>query len=88
MSIAFDLVCLHVLFNIPCAALLSVIISVAGCGCPNSSRVCLIGTAYFAFMKTAAISASAADDTTFFIILATTCIAPLFFMELSLLPRK
>ena len=69
MSIALERNCLHVLFNIPVAVELSVTILVAPCECPISSNVKRSGTASFAVMKMPAISASAADDTTFLIIL-------------------
>ena len=78
MSIDFDALCLTVSI-IPSAVLLSVLIGVAGCGCPNSSKVVRIGTASFTFMYNykAPHSASAADCITDLIIFANIYIAPL-----------
>ena len=78
MSIDLVAFCFTVLFIIPSAAvLLSVLIGVAGCGCPNSSHVGRIGTASFAFMYKAPHSASAADCITALITFAKMKIAPL-----------
>ena len=69
---AFDLFWLTLSFRMPWAVELSVQIEVAGCLCPSSLRVLMSGTAWVAFMKRAAISASAALEHTFFMILANT----------------
>jgi hypothetical protein len=61
-----DLFCLIVSFKIPSAVGLSVLHGVAGCVCPNSVRVDLIGAPLWAFWKQAPTSDSAADATTFF----------------------
>ena len=61
----------------PHAVVLSVCIGVAGCGCPNSSHVTRNGANSCAFMYSAPISASAADDITDFITFAMTAIGPL-----------
>ena len=73
---------------IPAAVLLSVCIGVAGCGCPSSSRVTLNGNMSCAFINNDPISASAADDITDFIILASTYIGAFKIFDLpSLLPK-
>jgi hypothetical protein len=61
----------------PVAVLLSVSIGVEGCLCPNSSNVVLRTAPSFALMKTAPISASAAEDITCLRTLLTIKIAPL-----------
>ena len=79
MSIDFDC-CFYftILFIFPSAVLLSILIGVADCGCPNSSNVILIGTASFAFLYNPPHSASAADCMTDLIIFANNVnIAPL-----------
>ena len=61
----------------PSAVLLSVLIGVAGCGCPNSLQVICSGSISCAFMNSAPISDSAADDITDFIIFAMMDMVPL-----------
>ena len=60
----------------PLAVLLSVYISVAGCGCPNYSHVTGSGSSCLAFIYKAPISASPADDITLFIFFAIIDIGP------------
>ena len=73
----------------PLAVLLSVHSGVGGCGCPSSVSVTLSGSASFAFMNNAAISASAADAMTCLITFARIVIGPLWICLLLLrLPRK
>jgi hypothetical protein len=59
----------------PVAVVLSVSISVGGCLCPNSSKVVRRTAPSLAFMKTASISALAAEDITFLRTLLTIKIA-------------
>ena len=61
----------------PSAVLLSVLIGVAGCRCPNSLQVIRSGSISRAFMNSAPISDSAADDITDFIIFAMMDMVPL-----------
>ena len=61
----------------PSAVLLSVLIGVAGCGCPTSLLVIRNGSMSCAFMNIAPTSDSAADDITDLIIFAMTDIDPL-----------
>jgi hypothetical protein len=72
----------------PVAAVLSVSIVVGGLGCPNSSNVVRRTAPSLAFIKTAPISASAAEDITRLRTLLMIKIAPLvsFFSLLVLLP--
>ena len=73
----------------PSAVLLSVLIGVAGCGCPNSSQVIRSGSISRAFINMAPTSDSAADDITdLIIIFAMTDMDPLMICTLFLLlPR-
>ena len=72
----------------PSAVLLSVLIGVAGCGCPSSSHVIRSGSISRAFINMAPTSDSAADDITDFIIFAMTDMDPLMMCLLFLLlPR-
>ena len=66
------------LFTTPSADVLSVCISIGGWGCHIFSRRYLSRIAYFALMKRAPSSASAADDMTAFMIFATLIMSPLF----------
>ena len=68
----------------PYAVELSVQIGVGGCLCPSSFRVLMSGIAWVAFMKRAAISASAALEQTFFVISAMTATDPLSLEPLEL----
>jgi hypothetical protein len=77
ISMALDLFCLIVSFKIPKAVDLSVLKGVAGCVCPNSVRVTLIGDPLCAFWKQAPTSDSAADATNFFMTEAAFRIEPL-----------
>mmetsp|Transcript_53885 Transcript_53885/g.60207 ORF Transcript_53885/g.60207 Transcript_53885/m.60207 type:complete len:80 (-) Transcript_53885:507-746(-) len=74
MPIALLLLCLIVPFMIPLAVLLSVRSDVAGCLCASSSAVTQSGTISCAAWYNDSTSASAADATTSFIILAMTMI--------------
>ena len=74
------------LFKIPSEVQLSVISSVLGCLWPISSYATQSGNVSRVFMKSAAISASDTDDTTFLMIFAKIRIDP-FICCLSLLPR-
>jgi hypothetical protein len=67
---------------------LSVSIGVGGCGCPNSSNVVQSTAPSLAFIKTAPIYASAAEDITCLRTLLMIKIAPLvsFLLVLVLLP--
>jgi hypothetical protein len=76
MSIAFVRFCLIVPLLYPVAVVLSVSIGVGGCLCPSSSNVVLRTAPSFVLMKTAPISASAAEDITCFRTLLTIKIAP------------
>ena len=88
MSMALLLACFKVPLMMPLAVLLSVLIGVGGCGCPSSAHVTRSGSSSRAFMYSAAISASAADDTTIFIIFAMIDIGPLMICcLLELLPK-
>ena len=72
----------------PSAVLLSVLIGVAGCGCPSSSQVIRNGSISRAFINMAPTSDSAADDITDLIIFAMTDMDPLMICTLLLLlPR-
>ena len=62
---------------IPLVVLLSVRMGVGGCAWPNSISVFRMGMLCLAFKKSAAISASAAEDITFLMILAMTEMDPL-----------
>jgi hypothetical protein len=73
---AFVRFCLIVPLLYPVAVVLSVSTGVGGCLCPNSSNVVLRTAPSFAFMKTAPIYASAADDITCLSTLLTIKIAP------------
>jgi hypothetical protein len=70
------LFCLILPLLYPVAVVLSVSIGVGGCLCPNSSNVVLRKAPSFAFMNTAPIYASAADDITCFRTLLTIKMAP------------
>ena len=61
---------LIVLFIIPFAVLLSVLIGTGHCLCPSSSNVVMCGTAFCALIYELPHSASAADDITAFMIFA------------------
>jgi hypothetical protein len=73
---AFVRFCFIVPLLYPVAVVLSVSIGVGGCGCPNSSNVVRRTAPYLEFMKTAPISASAAEDITFLRNLLMIKIAP------------
>jgi hypothetical protein len=90
MSMAFVRFCLIVPLLYPVAVVLSVFSGVGGCLCPNSSNVVLRTAPYFAFMKTAPFSASAADDITCLSTLLTIKMAPFvsFLSFLTVLPCK
>jgi hypothetical protein len=77
MSMAFVCFCLIVPLLYLVAVVLSISIGVGGCLCPNSSSVVLRTDPSFAFMKTAPIYASAAEDITCLRTLLTIKIAPL-----------
>ena len=70
----------------PLAVLLSVIILVAGCEWPISTSAVQSGIAILALRNSAAISASAADDIMFFVIVVGYKIEPLIILS-SLLPK-
>ena len=72
----------------PRAVVLSVWIGVGGCTWPISSAVILAGMACLELMKSAPISASAADDTTDLMICAIFSTALLFFGSLELSDMK
>ena len=78
MSIAFVRRGWMLFVTTECAAELSVCMGVLGCGCPNSSRVFLAGTASLAFMYIAPISASHAEDITARMICHNVSTGPLF----------
>ena len=61
----------------PSAVLLSVLIGVAGCGCPNTLHIIHSGSISRAFMNIAPNSDSAADDITDLIFFAITDMDPL-----------
>ena len=65
--------------RMPWEVLLSVLIVVGGCGCPNSFNIVLIGTAILALWKTPIVSASAAEDMTLRIVLHSVWMGPLGF---------
>jgi hypothetical protein len=73
---AFVRFCFIVPLLYPVAVVLSVSIGVGGCLCPNSSNVVLRTAPSLAFIKTAPISASAAEDITFLRTLLMIKIAP------------
>ena len=77
MSIALVLRCFMVSHANPLAHSLSVVICVVPCGHPISSKELRIGQASCPLTKVAAISASAAEATVTFKMLATMCIGPL-----------
>ena len=62
MSIALDRSCSMVSLAIPDAVLLSVVIGVAGCGCPSSAGGTRIGQASFPLWNNVPSSASAASE--------------------------
>jgi hypothetical protein len=76
MSVAFVRFCLIVPLMYPVVVVLSVSIGVGGFSFPNSSNVVPRTAPYFAFMKTAPASASAADDITCLSTLPMIKIAP------------
>jgi hypothetical protein len=88
MSIAFVRFCFIVPLLYPVAVVLSVSNGVGGCGCPNYSNVVRRTAPYLAFIKTAPISASAAEDITCLRIVLMIKIAPLVSLlaVLTLLP--
>ena len=65
-----------VLFTIPITVVLSMLISVAGCGWPNSWSVSQIILACCALRKNAPNSASAADAATIFRMDRAMCMLP------------
>ena len=77
MSIALLLFYWNVPLIMPLAVLLSVLIGVAGCGCPNSLHVIRRGSISRAFINSVPTSDSAADDITDFIIFAMIDMDPL-----------
>ena len=85
-----DFVALGCIFWVtkPKAVVLSVCTGVGGCLCPISSRSRLVGMACRVLMKSAAISASAADVITLRIIWAMFRTAPLLGGLTSSLERK
>ena len=68
----------------PQAVELSVQIGVAGCLWPSLLRVLMSGTTWVAFVKRAAISASAALEQMFFVIFAVTATDPFSLVPLLL----
>ena len=80
-----------VLFTIPNAVVLSMWNGVAGWGWPSSVRISHTIFACFAFKNNAPSSASAADDTTCFIITHNECIGPfknIGFLLMGMEPNK
>jgi hypothetical protein len=77
MSIARDLRCLKVLFAIPEAVELSVLIGVGGWGWLSSSSVVRIGTASWPLAKRPPTSASTADAMTLQSLWQTVWMGPL-----------
>ena len=88
MSIAFVRLSLILWLFTPSAIELLVWIGVCGCGWPISASICHKYAAYFAFKYRAPSYASAADDITVLIIIATVRIGPLLEGHSSLLDRK
>ena len=78
-SISVDVVDAGVMFlsTNPRAVVLSTCIGVGGCWCPISIKVVLAGMACLEFRKSAPISASAANDITFFKLFTMFSTAPL-----------
>jgi hypothetical protein len=76
MPMAFVRFCLIVPLLYPVAVVLSVYIGVGGCLCPSYSNVVLRTAPSFALMKTAPISAFAAEDITCFRTLLRIKMAP------------
>ena len=87
MSIAFNFF-RTLLFTTPNAVVLSIWIGVGGCLCPISSSNCRCGMASCELIKSAASSASAADDITARMICEVVCIAPLFVGNSSFSDKK
>ena len=76
MSQVFDLRGLIKFETISYEVLLSVFKGVGGCGCPIAIRSSLIGIISCAFINAPLVSASADDDTTFFIVLHNVKMGP------------
>ena len=77
MSISFVAFGCIVFVMTPCAVELSVWTCVGGWGCPISSNVFHMGTAFWALMNNAPSLASAADAITALMMVATFSTAPL-----------
>ena len=91
MSHDFDFLCRMVWWMKALAVALSVFNGVGGCGCPSSSSMYLIGLAVCALWKRAAVSASAALDTTCLIVLHSVRSGPFDVITLVLVgsgPKK
>jgi len=76
ISIAFDRFCFTSSLAMPTAVLLSVTIGVGGWGCSISSAAILIGQASLQLWKSPANSASAADESTSFMMLQLMLMGP------------
>ena len=76
MSNALERFCRIVEVKIPKLVLLSVRIVVGGWICPNSSKVLRMGTAVLALWKIPIVSASAAEDMTFLMVLHSVWSGP------------
>ena len=63
----------------PCAVVLSVFIGLGGCGFPSAHKMNLIWMLVCALWKSPPISTSAADNTTFLIVLHSISIGPFNF---------
>ena len=88
MFIDFNRLLAMLLVTNPCAVVLSVCIGVGGCLCPISLRAWRAGMASRRFMKSALSLASAAEDMTDLMILATVETHLLVVGYLALLDKK
>ena len=61
----------------PWEVLLSILIVIGGCGCPNSFNDVLMGTTILALLKIPIVSASTAEDKTLRIVLHSVWMGPL-----------
>ena len=88
MSIDFKRLLAMLFVTKPCAVVLSVYIGVGGCLCPISSSAWRAGMASRQLMKSALSSASAAEDITDLMILATVRTDPLLVGYSAVLDKK
>ena len=88
MSIAFVAFGIISFVTMPNTVELSICTSARGCRCLSSSRVCLLGKAYFALVKRDPNFASTAYDMTALITCTVLRTAPLFVEKMLVVERK